>query len=200
MSMHRNLRSRRWISSTRLRAVLGLGVALGIGATGTLAAWTDDVVISGSTFTAGTLDLQVNNLDTVTGYTSLNLTNMAPGNSNAALLTIKNNGSATLKYTATSVATNTVSGKDVAAALAVKVTGDTAVTGSGVAKTCAGTALAGTGSSSLNGTIITTGRQLAPGASEVLCVQVTFSSSAATGLQGGGATATFTFTGTSDLS
>ncbi len=88
----------------RIRALLSLGVALGIGAVGTFAYWTDDVVISGSTFTSGTLDLQVNGENSIPAYTSLNMSNMVPGNSIAAVLTVKNNGTAPLKYTATSVA------------------------------------------------------------------------------------------------
>ncbi len=35
----------------------------GVGATGTFAFWTDDVTITGTSFTAGTLDLKVNNSD-----------------------------------------------------------------------------------------------------------------------------------------
>ena len=39
------------------------GSSLAVGATGTFAYWTDDVTITGTTFTAGTLDLQVNDAE-----------------------------------------------------------------------------------------------------------------------------------------
>ncbi len=184
----------------RIRALLSLGVALGIGAVGTFAYWTDDVVISGSTFTSGILDLQVNGENSIPAYTSLNMSNMVPGNSIAAVLTVKNNGTAPLKYTATSVAVNTPAGKDLASALTVKITGDAAISGSGLAKTCGGAALAGTGTS-LNGSLVSAARPLlAANSSETLCVQVTLNASASTLLQGGSTGATFTFTGTSDIS
>ena len=181
----------------RVRAFLALGVALGIGAVGTFAYWTDDVVISGTTFTSGTIDLQVNTLESIPTYTALNLSNMVPGNSIAALLVVKNNGSAPLKYSATSVAVNAPLISDLAGALTVKITGDTSISGSGLAKTCGGSALAGTGTS-LNGGIVSA-RPLTAGSSETLCVQVTLNANAPTGVQGATTTATLTFTGTSDV-
>lgn len=199
MSSHRV--SRR-VRSGRVRAVLALGVALGVGATGTLAAWTDDVAISGTTFSSGTLDLRVNDADTVTAYTTLNLANMVPGESVAAVLTVKNQGTAALKWTATKSTANTVSGKDLASSLDVKITSAATVTGSGRALTCGGTAIASTATSMATGStvLVPTGRQLAGGASEPICVQVTLNAGASTTLQGAGVTAAFTFTGTSDLS
>lgn len=186
--------------SGRLRALLGLGVALGLGAVGTFAYWTDDVAINGTTFTSGTLDLQVNAQDSIPAYTSLNLANMVPGNSVAAVLVVKNNGTAPLKYTATSVAVNSPVGRDLAGALTVKITGDAAITGTGVSKTCPGTALTGTGTS-LNGGLITTPRPLlTQNSTENICVQVTLNASAPSTLQNTTTTATFTFTGTSDIS
>ncbi len=75
-------RARRgWLTSTRVRAMLSLGVALGVGAVGTFASWTDDVTVTGTTFTAGTLDLLVNGGDPPAAYTTLNVaSNMVPGN------------------------------------------------------------------------------------------------------------------------
>src|SRR5918995_1169412 len=111
----------RVLTSARTRAALSLGVVLAVGSTGTFAYWTDDVKVSGTTFTAGTLDLQVNDLNAVTAYTSLNLTTMVPGNSMAGTLVIKNNGNVPLTYTGATVATNT-DGKNLANNLTVRVT------------------------------------------------------------------------------
>ena len=190
---------RSWWRSARLRAALGLGAVIGFGSVSTFAFWTDTATVTGTTFTAGSIELRVNNEEAVTGYTSLNIDNMVPGNSTAGLLTIKNQGLSPLKYTATTTATNGDS-KNLRGALTVKVTTDTSVTGSSPSATCSSGAAAGTGST-LNSNLITTGRLLAPGgSSEVLCVQVTLPTGAASGLQGATTDVTFTFTGTSDLS
>jgi len=186
------------IGSTWFRVALSSGLLFGVGAAGTFAHWTDDVTVTGITFTAGTIDLKVNNLDTITGYTTLNISNMVPGNTVAGVLTVKSSGTAPLKYTATSTATDS-DGKNLRGALTVKVTGDSSVTGSSPSATCAGSTLSGT-SSSLNTGLITTGRLLAAGgATESICIQVTLPSGASSSLQGGTTNVSLTFTGTSDL-
>lgn len=188
----------RVLASARLRAALGLGVVLSGFVTGTFAYWTDAATVSGTTFSSGTIDLRVNNLDTVTGYTSMNISTMVPGNSMAGVLTIRNNGTAPLKYTALTTATD-ADGKNLRGSLTVKVTGAAAVTGSSPAMTCGGTTLTGSGST-LNGSLISTARQLAAGASETVCVQVTLPAAASTTLQGATTSVVFTFNATSDLS
>ena len=178
------------LRSARLRAVLGLGIVAVLGTTGTFAFWTDDVVISGTTFTTGTIDLQVNGSNAIAGYTTLSLATMVPGNTVAGVLTIRNNGTAPLKYTAVTTATNTDT-KNLRGSLEVKVTGDAAVTDSSPTATCNGTALAGTA---------TSGRLLAAGATETICVQVKLADAAASALQGATTDVVLTFTGTSDVS
>jgi predicted ribosomally synthesized peptide with SipW-like signal peptide len=189
----------RRVDSVRVRAFFALGVVGVLAATGgTFANWTDSATISGTTFTAGSIDLKINNSDTVTGYTTLNLSTMVPANTVAGVLVIKNTGTASVKYTAVSTASN-ADAKGLGAALVVKVTGDASVTGSSPAATCAGTALTGTGTA-LGGNLVTTGRLLAGGASENLCVQVTLPSNASSALQGATTNVGFTFTATTDLS
>lgn len=185
-------------ASARIRAALSLGVVLSVGATSTFAYWTDAATVSGTTFTAGTIDLKTNGSDNVTGYTTLNLSTMVPGNSTAAVLTIANTGTAPLKYTGTATATN-ADGKDLRSALVVKVTSDATTSGALPTTTCPGTAIAGSGTS-LNGALLPTGRLVAAGASEKVCVQVTLPAAAATALQGATTSVVLTFTGTSDLS
>lgn len=191
----------RWrhrIRSARLRAALGLGLVLVLGTGRTWAHWSDQVIISGTTLQAGTIDLKVNDADEVTGYATLNLLTMVPGNSTAAVLTVKNSGTAPLKFTATSSGTN-ADGKGLAAALEVKVTGDSATSGTAPLVTCSGAALPGAGVT-LGGSLVSTGRLLAPGTSEKVCVQLKLPLTAATSLQGAATSVTLTFTGTSDLS
>lgn len=189
---------RRGHRSARIRAVLGLAVVLALATPGTYAHWTDEVQVSGTAITSGTLDLRVDGQDHVTGYTALDIAPMVPGNSTAAVLTLRNDGTAALKYTATTSATN-ADGKSLGAALVVKVTGDTTVAGTTPATSCAGAALPGT-AASLGGPLLATGRLMAPGASEKICVQVTLPTNAASALQGATTTVGITITATSDVS
>ena len=195
---------RRLLTSARTRAALSLGVVLAVGVTGTFAYWTDSVTVGGTTFTSGTIDLKIKDSggtfqDAVSGYTSLTLTTMVPGNTTAGLVVIKNSGTVPMKYTALTAASNGDS-KGLRGALTVKVTGDTSVTGTSPAAACAGAALPNT-TSTLNTGLLTTGRLLAAGASETLCVQVTLPAGVTDPLlQNATTNVDFTFTGTSDLS
>ncbi|MCW2787223.1 MAG: hypothetical protein JWP74_3740 [Marmoricola sp.] len=171
---------------------------LSVGVVGTHAYWTDAVTVVGASFSTGFIDLKVNNVDANVDLTSISLAAMVPGTTTAAVLTVKNAGTAPLKYTAASTATN-ADGKALAAALVVKVTGDAATTGSAPVKTCAGTALAGTGTT-LSGAVVSTGRLLSADASETLCIQVTLPATAPSALQSATTSATLTFSATSDLS
>lgn len=187
----------RRLASARARAALSLGVVLAVGSTGTFAYWTDDVTVSGTAFTAGTLDLQVNDLNTVAAYTTLNLATMVPGNSMAGTLVIRNNGNVPLKYTGATAATNT-DGKNLAGSLTARVTLGSS-TGTSPAMTCGGTLVAGGGTTTI-GTLTTPKRELAPNTTETICVEVTLPAGAPSTVQAGRTDVTFTFTGTSDLS
>jgi predicted ribosomally synthesized peptide with SipW-like signal peptide len=188
----------RFLASARTRAALSLGVVLAIGATGTFAHWTDSATIDGTTFTAGTIDLQVNGPNPP-AYTTLNLPTTVPGNSMAGTLVVKNNGNVPLKYTATSSSAPAV----LSGALVVKVTGDPTSTGNAPSMTCGGTALPGAATTLGGATaapLLATGRKLLPGDSETICVQVSLPANADPSLQGKTSAVSFTFTGTSDLS
>ncbi len=193
----------------RVRALLSLGVALGVGAVGTFAYWTDDVQITGSTFTAGTLDLQVNGVNAY-ATTTLGMSNMVPGVSSAEVLTIKNNGTAPLKYTMTGGLTGTNAGDYSTAGsngllLTISV-GGTRSAGTGTNFVCSGGTVIVNAvplTSTTTTAIITPRRPTAAmtqNATEALCFQVKLADNAPTSLQGATATATFTATGTSDIS
>ncbi|MFI5428341.1 S24/S26 family peptidase [Aeromicrobium sp. UC242_57] len=103
MTDHRAHRRTGWasaVTSVRLRAALGLGVALGIGAVSTFAFWTDQAAIDAGTFTSATLNVKVNDLDSYAS-TSLAMPAMVPGSTSADVLVVKNVGTAPLKYTFT---------------------------------------------------------------------------------------------------
>lgn len=190
-------RRRRERGSGRVRALLSLGVVVGIGATGTYAYWTDSVTVTGTTITAGTIDLKVNNADSVTGYSALDIAAMVPGNSTAGVLTVSNSGTAPLRWSLDASASN-ADGKGLGAALVVKVTGDAATAGSSPTATCSGSALPGTGASFAADLVpAASPRTLAAGASETICLQATLPTGASSALQAATTTVSLTFTGTS---
>ncbi|MEJ7634285.1 TasA family protein [Aeromicrobium sp.] len=204
MSLHRNTRRlASGVTSVRVRALLSLGVALGIGSIGTFAFWTDDSIISGTSFTSGTLDLKVNNVDDV-ATTTLSMSNMTPGSSSAELLTIKNNGSTTFKYSvAGGLAGTDASTFATAAALKLAVVAGGTRSGTGNTSTCTGGTVIVSAAVLTNTTttvIVPKRGPLAAAGTEALCFQVTFDAAASNALQGKTATVTFTATGTSDLS
>lgn len=172
--------------TARVRALLSLGLVLGAATTGTFAYWTDQGVVSGASLTTGTLDLKLDNQDNITGYTSLSVANMIPGQSVAAVLAVQNAGTTNFTYTASTTATNS-DGKNLRGALQVKVTG-----GEVSGTTCSGGTLTGTGTA-LNGGLVTTARSLAPSASENLCIEVRLPTSAANTLQSAATSVTMTF-------
>lgn len=171
-------RQPRWV---RLRAALALGAVCCLGVAGTFAYWTDSVPVSGTTITTGTLDLKVNGSDSLPSYTGLSITDMVPGNSTAAVFTVRNAGTVALTYYATSTAST-----NLGSSLVVKVTGAASTGGSGNAKTCSGSTLPNSGSSfgsSLVGTK-SDPRSLSAGSSETVCVQATLPATAPSSLQG----------------
>ena len=184
--------------SRAVRALLSLGMVVSLGATGTYAYWTDSVEVTGTTITAGTIDLDVNNQDSVNSFTQMNISTMVPGNSVAGVVTVNNNGTAPVRYHVNAVPSN-ADGKGLGAALVVKVTGDSATGGSGTAKSCPGAALgdSGTGFTANMLGSAALPRQLVAGGSETICIQATLPTNAGTGLQGATTNVTFTFSGTS---
>lgn len=192
--------------SGRVRAALCLAVVGGLAATTSLAYWTDDVSITGATFTAGTIDLEVNNSDPFTGATVLSMSEMVPGNSSAQVLTVKNAGTAPLKYTLAGGLTGSGAASfGTAAALRLTIVLNGSKAGSGNTSTCTG----GTtifGPSALTSTATTallTKRPTSPLtslATESLCFQIGFDPAAPTSLQGSTVDAVFTATATSDVS
>lgn len=186
--------------------VLGLGVLAPFIAVGSFAFWTDDVAITGTTFTAGVLDLQVNTSDAyVTSTLGMAGTPMLPGDTSAEVLTVKNNGTVPLKYTLTGgLGGADAAAFNTAAALRLTIVAGGTRSGSGNAATCTGgsTIYGPTALTNVTSTAIIGTRRgpIAVAGTEALCFQIGFDAAAANSLQGKTATATFTATGTSDVS
>lgn len=180
-----------------VRLLLSLGVVVGVGATGTHAFWTDSATVAGTTIATGSIDLKVDGSDTVTGFTGLSLTNLVPGGTTAAVLTVSNSGTVPLRFHLDAATTNP-DGKGLGAALQTKVTGAAAVTGAAPAATCSGAALAGSGTSLSAGLIPGASPvQIAAGASTTVCIQVGLAADASALLQGATTGVSLTFVGSS---
>ncbi|BBE44480.1 hypothetical protein EEB12_08300 [Rhodococcus sp. WS1] len=107
-------RIRHLLTSTRFRALLALGMVLGVGGVSTLAAWSGSATAKSGDIVTGTIDLQLTSTGQTTMTKTLNLselgmTGMAAGNSKRTTVNVKNNVSAAtglpLKYTLTSTTT-----------------------------------------------------------------------------------------------
>lgn len=179
--------------SVRIRALLAAGMVLGLGAVGTLAAWTDESTAT-ATFSAGTLDLKLGTLpegpftDTV-ALTTLDMAAMYPGASKAGMISVSNSGTVPLAYTLAGAATG-----DLGTALTVSVYEGGAATNEANTGTCSGTLL-GSADLPLVGALISSARTLPAASAENLCLLVKLPATAPNTLQGTTSTATFTFTG-----
>ncbi|WP_458111601.1 CalY family protein [Arthrobacter sp. R1-13] len=179
--------------SVRIRALLAAGMVLGLGAVGTLAAWTDESTAT-ATFSAGTLDLKLSTVpqgpftDTV-ALTTLDMPAMYPGVSKAGMVSVSNSGTVPLAYTLTGAASG-----ELGAALKVSVYLGGTATNVASTGTCSGTLL-GTADLPLAGTLISSARTLPAASTESLCLLVKLPATASNSLQGTTTTANFTFTG-----
>lgn len=189
------------IKSTRVRALLSIGMVFGLGAVGTLAYWTDSATLAGGTFTAGKLDIKLgtpavdNNPPQFT--TDFAMTNLQPGGpAKAAVVTVRNTGSVDFVYSVSGLATNTGAGV-LASVLNFKVVPGGALNVG--ATDC-------TGTSTFNNTMATTqtvvpfsppvtptAPRINAAATDTFCVVASLPSSVTTG-QTDSATAAFTFT------
>jgi spore coat-associated protein N len=165
-----------------LALLLGLTtLSLGAGMF-SLALFTDQAQSTG-TFASGTIDI------TSSPSVAFTVTNMVPGDSQTAALTVANAGTAALRYSLTSVATNTLGDT---LTLEIKTQGTSCAAFDGTA-VLAATALDGAlvGSSAQGAQA--GDRNLAASTSEVLCFRVALPIGTGNALQGQGSSATFTF-------
>ncbi|MFC9515175.1 SipW-dependent-type signal peptide-containing protein [Nocardiaceae bacterium NPDC056970] len=186
-------RTRAVLTGSRTRAVASLGIVLGLGAIGTLAAWSDTATATSGVFSTGSVDLRLNGdpgNPTAYNFATLTKSNMMPGNSVAATLPVQNSGVAPFTYTMAAAAATSA----LAPALLVTVS-----TGTSNGTACTGGTAIATDVPMVSGgsaNVITTPRTLNDGGSETLCFQVKVSPSAPTTAQGQTVNASFNFTAT----
>ena len=182
-------------NARKLRLVLCLGSLSGLLWAGTFATFTDSGTAS-STFTAGSVDLLISSeVDDAYAFTSIEMSNMKPGDVKYAPLTIANNGTLGFTYTMATSATNTDS----------KALKDQLTLGVKAVVNAAACDSAGVGYAASLDTMTAAGalgvgaiasRTLTAGASEVACFRVELPSTANDTFQGATTTATFTFSAT----
>lgn len=178
------------------RAVLSLGLVVGLGAVGTLAYWSDTATLSGGGFEAGVLDLKLSGADTLDLTATFKLATMVPGESVAALVAVQNSApsSVTFNYTATGLASG-----GLAPYLIFEVflggTHSNTTNGSGLrVGACTGTTTGTAQVLTSSASVIPAAQQLTVGASQNVCIIAKLSASAPTGSQGTSGSVVLTFT------
>ncbi len=169
-----------------LAALLAALSALTLGAGSVSLALFTDTDTSTWSFTTGSIDLESNPAVMTT------IPAMMPGDVAADSLTIANNGTATLRYAMSTVATNTLGGQLQVAVRAEDAGGGcTAFTGAVIV--ASGTGLNGAAIGNPAQGAQAGDRTLAGGASEVLCFRVTLPLNSPNTFQAQTSVATFTF-------
>jgi hypothetical protein len=168
------------------RGILALVLALSAVSLGagmfSLAIFTDTAASTG-TFASGTIDIAT------TPAVAFTVGAMVPGDATTQALTIANSGTAQLRYSLTTTATNTL-GDALTLTIRTLGTGCAAFDGSSV---LAATTLDGAAFGSPTQGPDGGDRTLAAAASEVLCFRVSLPLATGNGLQGTSSSATFTF-------
>lgn len=183
------------VKTFRALAIAGL-LSAGVWSS-TFATFTDSATGSAS-FTAGTVDLELaDEADDVYAFTSLDVTNMAPGGVQYAKLKIENAGSLAYSYSMATTATNT-DAKGLAAVLNAGVAligaADTCNAANYAAAVTATNVLATEGVGLAN--LAISSRTLAAAASSYGCFKVELPSGTGDAYQAAATTATFTFSAT----
>ncbi len=162
---------------------MSIGIVLGLGAVGTLAAWSDTATATSGVFTTGRIDIKVGNPaeDNNPAAFSTALTNTAiiPGNAVSAPLLVSNSGTVPFSYTLSVVASNNGIGTLLNSSVFA-------------AATCGGTALSTVTGLGTSKSFTSFPRSIAVGSTDQLCISVTMPSG--TVVPALGATGTVTYT------
>lgn len=194
----------RWL---RVRAVLAGALVLGIGASATLAAWTDQEYATAQ-ITAGTFSITsrteaapafaAHDTSATAVTLPLNATNLYPGQSRAAWIQITTAGTVggTVQLTAVDAPVNNASGTALGNSLNVRIIASTAA--AGTTPTCTTSSTGGVTYTGIANVPTLTAQTLQPNGTNVAnyCVVVTVPENTPNTAQGGGVTPTWTFTAT----
>lgn len=159
------------------------------------ALWNDQSTVDAGSVTSGSLTLLVGGQEETYVFTSLNASNLVPGQAVRAPLNISNGGTTDMVYSLAAIATAAAGPADeaLAASLRLTVTDDAA---------CSAPQTQDAGlpfQAPMNATATFTGRELAPSAFETLCIEVELDANAPIAAASGSTAATFTFRGDQKL-
>lgn len=169
---------------TRARAIASLGMVCGLGAVGTMAAWSDTATASTGMFQVSSVNVQLrlNSQHPTYAFNSLNKTNMARGASTASMLPVNNTGDTDFKYTLTVASKNSGTasyGNASAESFASNLTVEVFAGGTSDGTTCTGgTSIASKNLEVGSVDLISTARQLNQSNTENLCFRLTVSPNA----------------------
>ena len=202
---------RRVFGSGRVRALLSLGIVVGLGAVGTLAYWTDDATITSSSFSSGRLDVTLNdqlagavNNGGTTSDVDFKLAEMIPGESFARTVKVGNAGTVGLTYTTKAWNSGTLASglRWTVVAGSTASNAGTLAAGNRVGTCSAGTTTATTvtlGTTAGTATTVITPKRTITATAPIfenVCIIAKLDSTAGNALQGTTASATFIFNGT----
>ncbi|SIS21955.1 SipW-dependent-type signal peptide-containing protein [Williamsia sterculiae] len=173
--------------SRRVRAVLSIGMVLGIGVVGTLALWSSSVATQSGVFTTATVSILADG-SKAAAFT-FSPTGLLPGQSAAKVIAVSNSGTAAITYSA-AVASSNALGQAMTLTVVPGASATNGVCGSGT-KIADGIAVSATA------TTFSTNRGplAASGGAENLCVQVNLPLTADASVAGTTGTVVLTFTG-----
>ncbi len=191
----------RALVSARARAIMSIGIVLGLGAVGTLAAWSDTSTATSGAFTTGRLDIKVGpapgvDNNPVSFSTALADAELFPGETAASGLLVTNApGSVANTYTISVVASNATLGN---------LLNSSVHSGAPVSGACTGplvSTVTGLGTSkAFQQTTPTVGpvrRSLVVGGTDQLCISITMPSTATSPATAATGTVNYTLTATS---
>ncbi|MBY3989814.1 hypothetical protein HQO84_10920 [Rhodococcus fascians] len=186
------------MGSARLRALLSLGMVLGLGAVGTLAVWSTSATATSGEFVTGSVDIR---LDGDEGLVSkmypftFPVQPLLPGQSTATVVAVQNRGSLAFRYGVSVVGSGSLS-----SVLSLSAMPSGSVSSNGTSRTCTGgtaqTAVVPSASSQVMVPNASVGPVAATTGNTDLCIQATLSPGAATNFQGTQANLTLLFTAT----
>ena len=161
----------------------------------TAALWHDQAAVDTGSVSSGSLVLLVGGVEETYAFTALTASNLVPGQSVRAPLSISNGGSTEMVYGLSAVTTAAAGSADeaLAASLRLTVTDDAA---------CDGPQTQDSGlpfQAALDTSATFSGRDLTPSALETLCIEIGLDAEAPTAAASGSTAVTFTFRGDQKL-
>lgn len=177
-------------ASMRIRAVLSLGVILGLGTVGTMATWSASTTTTSGVFTTGTVEIKLNDADATvtTPYTVTLGRALLPGDSAGVPLIVQNRGTLAVRYT-TAVRSADATGQ----AMRLRITTGATVSGASCSGGTATTVVDQAVTSTDTGILGTRGPLAAGTGDDPLCMQFTLPTAAPNSVQTTSGSVQFTF-------